>query len=183
MPHMTPGAASARVAPAVSGTASRSDSAKSWDGRHLLGLEGLSATDLKQLLDRAESMLGSVGDRSPPPDLLAGRTIVNLFLEDSTRTRCSFTIAARRLGADTIDLTASGSSVSKGETIVDTALNLLAMGVSGFVVRCAAAGGPHMIAKAVNVPVINAGDGRHEHPTQGLLDILTIRQRLGDVRG
>jgi aspartate carbamoyltransferase catalytic subunit len=153
------------------------------NGRHLLALEGLSAGALTEILDSADGLRESASGRGARLDLLAGRTIANLFFEDSTRTRCSFTMAARRLGADTLDLTASGSSVKKGETIVDTALNIQAMGVHAFVVRASASGGPHMIAKAVQVPVINAGDGKHEHPTQGLLDLLTMRQRLGDVRG
>jgi aspartate carbamoyltransferase catalytic subunit len=153
------------------------------DRQHLLGLEGLSASELIDWLDQAQVWLDVAAGKAPRLDVLAGRTVANLFFEDSTRTRCSFTLAARRLGADTLDLTSAGSSVSKGETIVDTALNLLAMGVDAFVVRSSASGGPHMIAHAVDVPVINAGDGKHEHPTQGLLDVLTLRQRLGDLRG
>lgn len=156
--------------------------------RHLLGLEGMRAAAIVELLDLAETFLPvdghpSTGGGSRHKDLLAHRTIANLFFEDSTRTRSSFTIAARRLGADTLDIASAGSSVVKGETIVDTALNLAAMGVDAFVVRCSASGGPHMIANAVSKPVINAGDGRHEHPTQGLLDLLTLRQRLGELRG
>jgi len=158
-------------------------SSASWDRRHLLQLEGLSASDLMSILDDAESLREVAAGRAPRLNMLAGRNVANLFFEDSTRTRCSFTLAARRLGADVIDLTSAGSSVSKGETIVDTALNLQAMGVDAFVVRCAAAGGAHLIAKSVKVPVINAGDGRHEHPTQGLLDVLTLRQSLGDLSG
>ncbi len=154
-----------------------------WDRKHLLGLEGLSASDLTGLLDLAERHRDVALGRAARLDVLAGRTIANLFFEDSTRTRSSFTLAARRLGADTLDLTAAGSSVNKGETVVDTALNLLAMGVHGFVVRVSASGAPHMIARAVNVPVINAGDGRHEHPTQGLLDLLTLRQSLKEIKG
>ena len=158
---------------------------RAWDRRHLLGLEGLSASDIGELLDRAEGLREAASGRAPRLNSLAGRTIVNLFLEDSTRTRCSFTLALRRLGADTIDISASGSSVKKGETIVDTALNLQAMGVHGFVIRCSAAGGPQLVSRSLRegIPVINAGDGRHEHPTQGLLDLLTLRQRLGDLRG
>jgi len=155
----------------------------SWDRRHLLQLEGLSGSDVTLMLNEAESLREAAVGRAPRLNVLAGCTVANLFFEDSTRTRCSFTLAARRLGADVIDLTSAGSSVSKGETIVDTALNLQAMGVDAFVVRCAASGGPHLIAKAVNVPVINAGDGKHEHPTQGLLDVMTLRQSLGDLKG
>jgi aspartate carbamoyltransferase catalytic subunit len=129
-------------------------------------------------MDRAQALLPIARGEAPRLTTLAGRTVANYFMEDSTRTRCSFTLAARRLGADTIEVTSAGSSMKKGETFVDTALNLQAMGVHAFVVRCSASGGPHMIAKAVNpgVPVINAGDGKHEHPTQGLLDLLTLRQ-------
>jgi len=158
-------------------------SSASWDRRHLFQLEGFSASDLALILNEAEALRTAATGQAPRLNVLAGRTVANLFFEDSTRTRCSFTLAARRLGADVLDLTSAGSSVSKGETIVDTALNLQAMGVGAFVVRCSASGGPHMIAAAVDVPVINAGDGKHEHPTQGLLDVMTLRQSLGDLRG
>ena len=154
-----------------------------WDRKHLLGLEGLSAADLTELLDLAERYHDAALGLAPHLNLLSGRTVANLFFEDSTRTRSSFTLAARRLGADTLELTYVGSSVNKGETIVDTALNIQAMGVHAFVVRTSASGGALMVANAVGVPVINAGDGRHEHPTQGLLDLLTLRQRLGELRG
>jgi aspartate carbamoyltransferase catalytic subunit len=144
----------------------------------------MEADDILAILDQAERLRDAALGQSKRLDALAGRTVANLFFEDSTRTRSSFTLAARRLGADTLDLTTSGSSVNKGETMADTALNLQAMGVAAFVVRTAASGGPHLIARHVNVPVFNAGDGRHEHPTQGLLDIMTLRQRLGpDLRG
>jgi aspartate carbamoyltransferase catalytic subunit len=151
-----------------------------WDRQHLLQLEGMEARDILAILDQAERLRDAALGRAPRLDLLAGQTIANLFFEDSTRTRASFTLAARRLGADTLEITSAGSSVTKGETIVDTALNLQAMGVAGFVLRCSASGGPHLLARNVRVPVFNAGDGRHEHPTQGLLDIMTLRQRLGD---
>src|SRR5678816_440946 len=156
---------------------------ETWDRKHLLGLEGLSAADLKELLDLAERYREAALAQSPRLNQLANRTIANLFFEDSTRTRSSFTLAARRLGADTLELTNIGSSVNKGETIVDTALNIQAMGVHAFVVRTSASGGALLLANAVRVPVINAGDGRHEHPTQGLLDLLTLRQRFGEFRG
>jgi len=158
--------------------------AMTWDRQRLLQLEGMAANDLLAIIDQAEKWRGIALGREPRLNTLAGRTIANLFFEDSTRTRSSFTLAARRLGADTIDLTNLGSSVSKGESIVDTAFNLQAMGVHAFVIRCSASGGAHLLAKAVNVPVINAGDGRHEHPTQGLLDIMTLRQHIGaDLKG
>ena len=156
---------------------------RSWDRKHLLGLEGLTSADLSEILDRAERMRDVATGQGPRLELLKHRTIANLFFEDSTRTRSSFTLAVRRLGGDTLDIAASGSSVKKGETIVDTALNLQAMGVHGFIVRAGAAGGALMIARAVQSPVINAGDGSHEHPTQGLLDLLTMKQRLKTFEG
>ncbi len=149
---------------------------------NLLGLDGVPADELVALLDEAEGFVAAARGRETS-DLLAGRVIANLFFEDSTRTRCSFTVAANRLGASTVDLTGSGSSLSKGETLLDTALNIEAMGVDAMVVRSARSGTPHLIADAVGCPVINAGDGRHEHPTQGLLDILTLRLRWGDLTG
>ena len=110
--------------------------------------------------------------------LLENQVIVNLFFESSTRTRTSFGLAARRLGADTLDFSPSGSSTSKGETFIDTAKNIEAMGIDAIVVRHGSSGAPLLLTKHVNCSIINAGDGAHEHPTQGLLDIFTIRQRL-----
>ncbi len=115
--------------------------------------------------------------------LLASKACVNLFFENSTRTRTSFGLAARRLGADTLDFSASTSSLSKGETFIDTAKNIEAMGIDVMVVRHHTPGTPHLLAQNLACSVVNAGDGAHEHPTQGLLDILTIRQRLGRVAG
>ncbi len=149
---------------------------------NLLGLDGVPADELVALLDEAEGFVAAARGRETS-DLLAGRVIANLFFEPSTRTRCSFTVAANRLGASAIDLSGLGSSLSKGETVLATALNLEAMGVDAMVVRSARSGTPHLIAEAVTCPVINAGDGRHEHPTQGLLDILTLRRRWGDLTG
>jgi aspartate carbamoyltransferase catalytic subunit len=148
--------------------------------RHLLGLDGLSRDDILPLLDRAAALAPVARGERARLDSLRHRTVANLFLEDSTRTRCSFTLAARRLGADTLDIGAAGSSASKGETLIDTCLNLQAMGVDAFVIRTSASGAPHQAAAELDAPVINAGDGRHEHPTQGLLDLLTLRERLGD---
>ncbi len=153
--------------------------------KHLLGLEGLSAAELTRLLDVAERFAGvGVGD-VPKRDDLKGKVIVNLFYESSTRTRVSFGLAARRLGADVLDFSPSGSSTSKGETFIDTAKNIEAMGVDMVVVRHSSPGAPHVLAKHLlpHIRVINAGDGAHEHPTQGLLDILTIRKRLGRIAG
>ncbi len=151
--------------------------------RHLLALDGMSGGQITSLLDRAERYLPIVGREQPPIDVLGRRIIANMFLEDSTRTRGSFTVAAQRLGAQTVELTGKGSSISKGESLLDTAWTIESFGVDAIVMRTSAAGGAALVAANVNVPVINAGDGRHEHPTQGLLDLLTMRQRLGDLRG
>lgn len=163
--------------------ASEQPTAGPWRQRHLLGLEGLSATELTTLLDTADSF--SVCSQPPRRKLkhLEGQVVVNLFFEPSTRTRTSFALAARRLGADTLDFSPSGSSTSKGETFIDTAKNIEAMGIDAVVVRHASSGAPQLLTQHLGCPVINAGDGAHEHPTQGLLDIFTIRRRLGRVAG
>jgi len=151
--------------------------------RDFLAIEGLVLSDLRAIIDRAQRLLpAAVGD-APPEERLRGRVIANLFFEDSTRTRVSFEIAARRLGADVVNLGASGSSTSKGESLVDSARNIEAMGVDAMVVRTSIAGGAALVAKHVACPVINAGDGRHEHPTQAILDMLALRLRLGDLAG
>ena len=153
--------------------------------KHLLGLEELSAAEIARILDAATGFLGvGVGD-SPKRDDLKGKVVANLFYEPSTRTRVSFGLAARRLGADTLDFSPSGSSTAKGETFIDTAKNIEAMGIDAVVVRHSSPGAPHMLAKHLlpHVRVVNAGDGAHEHPTQALLDIFSIRQRLGRVAG
>ena len=153
--------------------------------KHLLGLEGMSAAGLTRLLDAAEKFTGvGVGD-VPKRDDLKGKVVVNLFYEPSTRTRMSFGLAARRLGAETLDFSPSGSSTAKGETFIDTAKNIEAMGIDMVVVRHSSPGAPHVLAKHLqpHVRVVNAGDGAHEHPTQALLDILTIRSKLGRVEG
>ncbi len=154
-----------------------------WNRHDLLGLEGLSRDDLNDLLQASARHLNVANGTAPTLGILEGKIIANLFFEDSTRTRCSFTVAARRLGADVLDLTGPGSSVSKGETLIDSALTIEAMGVDLVVTRTKPSGGAMLIADAVNVPVVNAGDGRHEHPTQGLLDLLTMRQHLGELEG
>lgn len=151
--------------------------------RHLLGLDGVGRQELESLLDQAEVLGPIAAGRAPPLDLATGRIVANLFFEDSTPVRVSFTVAARRLGADSVDQTGSGSSLSKGETLLDTALTVEAMGVAALVVASPCEGTPARIAAAVSCAVINAGDGRHEHPTQGLGDILTLRQRWGDLSG
>jgi len=143
----------------------------------LLDIESLDRTEIQAILDRAHFF-------QPPPnetyrrlDCLKGKTIVNLFFEASTRTRVSFEIAAKRLGADTISIAAQGSSVSKGESLVDTLNTLVAMRPNAVVMRHAASGAPHFLARHLRIPIVNAGDGTHEHPTQGLLDALTILDR------
>jgi aspartate carbamoyltransferase catalytic subunit len=151
--------------------------------RHLLGLEGVSAEDILLLLDSAEQMVEISRRDVKKVPVLRGRTVVNLFLEDSTRTRISFEIAAKRLSADTINLSGKGSSVSKGETLADTARNLQAMAPDAIVIRHPGAGAARLLAEIIDCPVINAGDGRHEHPTQALLDILTIRQQKPQLAG
>jgi aspartate carbamoyltransferase catalytic subunit len=146
----------------------------SWAGRDFLGLSGLTPAELREVLARTHHYSAVANDPSTCTGELHGRTVATMFFEDSTRTRTSFTLAARRLGADAIDLSSGASSVNKGESLVDTALTVEAMGVSAMVVRTRQGGGPGCIADAVRCPVLNAGDGRHEHPTQGLLDAYTI---------
>jgi aspartate carbamoyltransferase catalytic subunit len=154
----------------------------SWTRRHLLGLEDLSAEEITLLLDTAERF-HPVARGERRMSLLSGKTCVNLFFENSTRTKISFALAARRLGADLVDFSASTSSLSKGESFIDTAKNLEAMGVDAMVVRHQTPGTPHLLSQNIQASILNAGDGPHEHPTQGLLDILTIRQRRGSLKG
>ena len=184
-----------------------------WTHRHLLQLRGLSPAELRRVLALARVYRGRIG-ASPLSESggkqgteLAGRVVANLFFEDSTRTRVSFSVAARRLGAEVIDLTSAGSSVSKGETVIDTAANVAAMGVDAVVIRHRSSGAPHMVVRALEqlhdaysrtperapafvgaggghgCTVVNAGDGRHEHPTQGLLDIYTVAEAFGRLDG
>jgi aspartate carbamoyltransferase catalytic subunit len=154
-----------------------------WTRRHLLGLEELSAEELTCILDAAATFKEATAGCKQKLAVLTGRTCANLFFEPSTRTRTSFSLAARRLGADTVDFSASGSSLSKGETFIDTAKNIEAMGVDFVVVRHHTPGTPHLLAQNLDCSVINAGDGSHEHPTQGLLDIMTIREHRDDLAG
>ena len=151
--------------------------------RHLISAADLSRDDALLVLDTAEE-LARVSSRSVKKlPTLRGRTVVNLFFEDSTRTRISFEAAAKRLSADVINFSAKGSSVSKGESLKDTALTLEAMGADGVVIRHGASGAPYRLADWVNGNVVNAGDGTHEHPTQALLDAFTMRRHLGDLAG
>ncbi|MBI4574990.1 MAG: aspartate carbamoyltransferase catalytic subunit [Planctomycetes bacterium] len=161
----------------------RSAGGPAWNRRHLLGLEGLSADELACVLDTAESFK-EVSTRSVKKvPALRGRVVVNLFYEPSTRTRVSFALAATRLSADVVDFAASTSSARKGETLRDTARNIEAMGVDIVVVRHSAPGAADHLARVLDASVVNAGDGAHEHPTQGLLDVFTIREALGRVQG
>jgi aspartate carbamoyltransferase catalytic subunit len=151
--------------------------------RHLLGLEGMSREDITLILDTAVSfkeVLERPIKKVPP---LQGKTIVNLFFESSTRTRISFELAERRLSADVVNFTAAGSSVSKGETLKDTARNIEAMKIDMVVIRHSSAGAPHFLTRVVKANVINAGDGQHEHPTQALLDMMTLREKYGSLNG
>lgn len=154
-----------------------------WTRKHLLTLEELSADEIRFILDTANTFK-EVSTRSiKKVPALRGRVVVNAFWEDSTRTRMSFSLAAQRLSADVIDFSEKGSSVSKGETLIDTARNIEAMGVDIMVVRHPAAGAAEVLSRTIKCSVVNAGDGAHEHPTQGLLDLYTIRERFGKIEG
>ncbi|OUJ14912.1 aspartate carbamoyltransferase catalytic subunit [Acetobacter sp. DsW_063] len=163
----------------------RSDGARFFSpaGRHLLGLQGMHPTQIEPILDLAETYALMNRSRKTPRDLLRGRTVINLFFEDSTRTRTSFELAGKRLGADVINMSVAQSSVNKGETLLDTAATLNAMRTDILVVRHAQSGAPALLAKKVEAAVVNAGDGTHEHPTQALLDAVTIRRHLGRISG
>jgi aspartate carbamoyltransferase catalytic subunit len=152
-------------------------------GKDLVGLEHLTAEQIRLLLDTAEPFKEVSERLIKKVPALRGKTIVNLFFEASTRTRISFEFAEKRLSADTVNVAATGSSVSKGETLVDTARNLEAMRIDMVVIRHGASGAAQFLGDRIRSNVINAGDGRHEHPTQGLLDMLTIRDRLGRIAG
>jgi aspartate carbamoyltransferase catalytic subunit len=158
-----------------------------WPHKHLLGLEELSAEDIRFLLKTARGFEGVSQRRVKKVEALAGKVVVNLFFEASTRTRASFSLAASRLSADVLDFNVASSSVSKGETLRDTARNVEAMGVDVIVCRHNHSGAAYYLARSVDCSVINAGDGQHEHPTQGLLDIYTIARKLGrddfDLKG
>jgi aspartate carbamoyltransferase catalytic subunit len=154
-----------------------------WTRRHLLTIEELSADDIRFVLDTALSFK-EVSTRSVKKvPALRGKVLVNLFFEDSTRTKTSFALAGQRLSADLIDFSEKTSSTNKGETLIDTARNIEAMGVDIIVIRHKAAGAAQLLARSVQCSVINAGDGAHEHPTQGLLDLYTIRERFGKIEG
>jgi len=147
--------------------------------RHLLSIDDVSAEEIQQLFATAAEMHDVQKREVKKLPALRGRTVINLFFEDSTRTRSSFEIAGKWLSADVINLSAKGSSASKGESLRDTVLTVTAMGVDGLVMRHSASGAAHQVAGWLDIPVINAGDGMHEHPTQALLDGYTLQRQLG----
>jgi aspartate carbamoyltransferase catalytic subunit len=149
----------------------------------LLGIEELRRAEIESILRRAKDYQPAQNQAFKKLDVLRGRMVVNLFFEASTRTRTSFEIAAKRLGADTISITAAGSSVAKGESLVDTLNTLAAMRPDAIVMRHSASGAPHFLARHLPIPIVNAGDGTHEHPTQALLDALTILDRRTALEG
>ncbi len=151
--------------------------------QHLLGLEGMTKEEIQLILDTATSFKRVLERPIPTVPTLRGKTVVNLFFEPSTRTRFSFELAEKRLSADTVNFTASASSVLKGETLKDTVQNIEAMRIDLIVIRHKAEGAPHFLTQCVDATVINAGDGAHEHPTQGLLDMMTLREKMGKIEG
>jgi aspartate carbamoyltransferase catalytic subunit len=155
----------------------------SWNRKHLLDIESLGVAEILTVLDTATAFK-AVGERAiKKVPALRGKTVVNLFIEPSTRTRTSFELAAVRLTADVVNFTAEASSLKKGETLRDTARNLESLNADIFVIRHSAAGAPHFLARFLNASVVNAGDGAHEHPTQALLDVFTIREKKGRIEG
>ncbi|MDP8258387.1 MAG: aspartate carbamoyltransferase catalytic subunit [Candidatus Aadella gelida] len=154
-----------------------------WTKKNLLGIQDLSAEEISLILDQTKNFKEVLARSIPKVPALRGKTIVNLFCEASTRTRASFELAAKRLSADTLSVNASTSSFLKGETLRDTAQNLEAMNIDMIVMRHGCAGATKFLSKCVNASVINAGDGMHEHPTQALLDVYTIKEKLGKIKG
>src|SRR2546426_7838400 len=151
--------------------------------KHLLGIRELSADQITHLLDTADSFRDISKREIKKVPALRGRTVINLFFEASTRTRTSFEIAAKRLSADAVNISVSTSSVSKGETLLDTARNLESMAPDIIVIRHSSAGAPHLLSKECRSSIVNAGDGMHEHPTQALVDALTVREVKGHIEG
>lgn len=154
-----------------------------WSRKHLIGLSDLSRQEIEFILDTAQGFEKFSTRSIKKVPTLRGKVVVNMFFEDSTRTRNSFTLAASRLSADVIEFSKKASAVSKGETLIDTARNLEAMGVDIVVIRHSAGGAPKLLSRSINACVVNAGDGFHEHPTQALLDVYTIRQERGSLEG
>jgi len=154
-----------------------------WKRRHVLDLDDFSRAEIEAVMEMADAMREVLGREVPRVPALRGKTVVTLFYEASTRTRASFELAAKALGADVINVAASGSSVQKGESLYDTVRTLQAVGAQVLVMRHGSSGAPYLVARHVQMNVINAGDGWHAHPTQGLLDLYTMRSHLGDLRG
>jgi aspartate carbamoyltransferase catalytic subunit len=155
----------------------------SWSHRHLLGIAQLSKGDILHVLDAAERWFSLTREEAKHARVLQGRTVVNLFFESSTRTRTSFEVAGKRLGADVVNVSPQTSSVTKGETLLDTVRNLEALRADAIVLRHPASGAPDHVASQTHTSIVNAGDGAHEHPTQGLLDAFTIRRKKGRIEG
>ena len=155
---------------------------KSWTRKSLLTIEDLKPDEISLILDKADE-IKRISDKSDPVySSLKGKRVINLFMEPSTRTRVAFEVAAKSLGADIITITGEASSLTKGETLKDTALNVQALGADAIIIRHSSPGSPLFLSKMVGVPIINAGDGAHEHPSQALLDIFTLREKLGDLQ-
>lgn len=168
---------------AVAEMSPRSSKAAAFKRKHLLGLDDLEPWEIQRILDEAQGMKEIFTRSVKKVPALRGRTVANLFFENSTRTRTSFELAAKRLSADVINFTASSSSVSKGESLLDTVRTIEAMGADFMVMRHNASGAPHLLSRHIKAAVINAGDGTHEHPTQGLLDLFTMREHFGKIQG
>ncbi len=164
-------------------TPASDDDGRTYPHRHLLGIEGLTRPDIDLLLDRSERFVAQNRQLDKKVSSLRGRTVINLFFENSTRTRTSFELAGKRLGGDVINMSVGTSSIKKGESLIDTAMTLNAMHPDALVVRHSESGAVQLLSEKVNCSVINAGDGSHEHPTQALLDALTIRRRKGHLEG
>jgi aspartate carbamoyltransferase catalytic subunit len=156
---------------------------KSWSRKSLLGLEDMNREEIIYLLDKAKEFKKVLSQKGSVLDLLKGKRIINLFMEPSTRTRVAFEVAAKTLSADIISIAESSSSLTKGETLRDTALNIQALGADAIVIRHSSPGSALFLSKTIDVPIINAGDGAHEHPSQALLDIFTLRENLGALDG
>lgn len=156
---------------------------KSWSRKSLLGLEDMNREEIICLMDKAKEFQKVLSQKGSVLDLLKGKRIINLFMEPSTRTRVAFEVAAKTLSADIISIAESSSSLTKGETLRDTALNIQALGADAIVIRHSSPGSALFLSKTIDVPIINAGDGAHEHPSQALLDIFTLRENLGALDG
>ena len=154
-----------------------------WNRKHLIGIEELDRAEIETVLDVARSFRGTLDRPVKKLPSLRGKTVVNLFMEPSTRTRLAFEVAAKRLSADVISVGGKSSSLSKGETLRDTASNVQALGADLIVLRHSSAGSPLYLSRVLDVPIVNAGDGAHEHPSQALLDAFTLRERFGDLTG